>query len=172
MQSARSYLDQQTAEAQADNARFNYYVASGLVYNEGEREGQPVFRDLDDYLEHAGEPHAVAAATELMKLLMGDDWRRKLPEYAFLLKYGFVDEQLRLIDPRSKKLIDTEGRPINEKGFLLNEAGEPVNEQGDRIDEEGNLLFEGEPEFTDDDGDAEAASKSEGEKAPSPLQAV
>ena len=42
--STRSELDIHTAEGQADNQRFNYWVSVCLVYNNTKK---PVFKDLD-----------------------------------------------------------------------------------------------------------------------------
>lgn len=150
----KTQLDGMTAEAQADNARFNFWVSKCLVYNQGEKAGQPVFKDVDDYLEHAGEQRAYVGAGHLMSLLVGGsdpDWEKKLPENKFLLKYGFADQKLRLVD-KAGRLIDSEGRLINEDGRYVNEKGEFITKNGERINEDGEFVFEDAVEFEDDLG--------------------
>lgn len=154
--SVRTQLDSLTVQAQADNARFNHYVARCLVYNEGDRAGKPVFKDVDDYLEHAAEPHAFEGARHLVTMLVGGDdpdWEKKLPENRFLLKYHFVNEKLQLIN-REGKLIDAEGRLVNEQGHYINEQGQFVNRDGDRVDANGDFVFEDAVEFIDDINEA------------------
>lgn len=171
--STRSQMDGLTAEAQADNARFNYYVSRCMVYNQGDRAGTPVFKDTDDYLEHASEPRAYQGAGHLMSLLFGGsdpDWEKKLPENKFLIKYKFVDEKLRLVN-KDGKLIDAEGRLINEEGRYVNEKGEYVNRKGERIDENGDFVFEDAVCFIDDmgvtsNGEVKLAEENKGEREP------
>lgn len=164
--SVRGQLDNMTAEAQADNARFNYYVSKCLVYNEGTQAGETVYKNLDDYLEHQSDERAFVGAGQLMNLFIGGsdpDWEKKLPENRFLTKYGFVDEKLRLVN-KDGHLIDTDGRLINEKGRYVNPAGELVNRDGEKVNEEGERVYDDRVEFEDDMG--LTTPKTEEEKAP------
>lgn len=148
----RTAYANETVEAQADNAKFNFLVANCLVYNQGERAGQKVFKDTDDYLEHAAEPYAFQGANHLASMLYGgadSDWRRKLPENKFLLRYGFVDDKLRLVS-KDGKLVDVDGRLINAEGRYIDEKNQFVNKKGDRVDEAGDFVFEDRMEFVDD----------------------
>lgn len=148
-------MDGMTAEAQAENARFNYFVSKCVVYNQGENEGKPVFKDVDDYLERANEACAFQGAMHMMVMIVGGsdpDWKKKLPENKFLVKHGFVDDKLRLIDPMTKRLVDSEGRLINEDGRYVNEQGQFLNRSGERIDENGDYVFDDAQEFINDMG--------------------
>jgi len=147
--SERTRLDNHTAEGQAENAQFDYFVSACLVYKNNE--DKPFFADLEDYL-NSSDPVAFKAATNLSSMIYGldPDYESKLPEYKFLRKFGFVDEKLRFIN-KDKKLVDVDGRLINESGRLVNENGELVDFNGRRVDEEGNYIFDEQP-FLDDDG--------------------
>lgn len=149
LNSRRNEMDALTAEGQADNHQFNYLISECVLDNET---GKKYFKDLDDYLERANEKAAGAAATKLMSMLYDIDLdaTKKLPEYKFLRKYGFVDEELRLIN-KDGHLIDVDGRLINEKGFYVDSEGNIVDKDGNRITEEGEYDVEQQP-FTDDDG--------------------
>jgi hypothetical protein len=161
--SVRNQLDGMTAEAQADNARFNSYMHKCLVYNEGELAGTPVYKTLDEYLEKGGEERAILGAGHLMSLIISGsdpDWQKKLPENRFLLKYGFVDDKLRLIN-KDGHLIDQEGRLINEDGRYVNEQGELVNRDGQKVSENGEPIYDDGCEFEDDMGVTQPKEENE-----------
>ena len=64
--SDRTELESNTAEGQAENARFNYLVASTLVYNDT---GKPYFKDVDDYLNQSNDTVAITAAQKFANLI-------------------------------------------------------------------------------------------------------
>jgi hypothetical protein len=134
MTAERNELDEHTAEAYAERARFNYLMATLVVYSDT---GKPYFRDVDDYLSRENDPVIFPASQQLGNLLYGleDDYLQKLPENRFLIKYGFC----RASDLR---LIRKDGRPIDDKGRLIDDKGRLVNEAGQLIDIDGNLLTE------------------------------
>jgi len=142
-------LDTNTAEGQAENARFNQLVALCLVYN---KTGEPVYKDIDDYLENGDSPVAFRGAQELANMMfqLDKNYDTNLPENKFLSKWKFVDEQLRLVN-KDGHLIDTEGRLIDENGRYINDKGEFVDIDGNLLDDDGNYVVESSP-FLDDDG--------------------
>lgn len=152
----RNRVDANTADAQADQMQFNWYVAACTVYNDS---GKFYFSknnghecDLDDYIERASEQASQDAANKVAEVLYGADTdsQAKLPENEFLRTYGFADEKGRLVNAEGK-LVDEKGRLINEEGRFINEAGEYVDADGNRVDEDGKYLVEFSP-FLDDDG--------------------
>lgn len=145
----RTEQDINTAEGQADNARFNYWVSSCVVYNDNKK---PVFLDVDDYLEKQAEDYASKAAAKLAQLIYGidEDFDNKLPEAKFLKRFKFVDDKGRLIN-KNGDLVDRRGRLIDKDGNFVNEAGDKVDSEGNLLDEDGNYLFKEEP-FLDEDG--------------------
>ena len=147
--SERSSLDNNTAEGQADNAQFNYWVSSCTVYSET---GKTYFGNYEDYLNRDDDPATGQAAGNLAMLLynLDPDYEKKLPENQFLAKYNFVDEELHLVDKTGRR-VDSEGRLVNKDGRYINEAGELIDINGNRVNEEGDYVVDFSP-FLDDEG--------------------
>ena len=145
----RNSLDLNTAEAQAENARFAYLVAACTVYNDT---GKQYFRDDEDYLKRIDDPVADKAAQFLGRMVYGvdDDWEKKLPENKFLFKYGFCNSDLHLVN-KEGKLVDTLGRRVDSDGNLLDENDNIIDWEGDKLTKDGEYDFGGEPEFADDE---------------------
>lgn len=147
--SERNALDMVTADAQAENARFNYLLSACTV---DAKSGKPYWKDEDAYLADPDGSVAAAAASHLSAMLYGldDDFEKKLPENAWLLRYGFCDEQLRLTD-RDGNLVDDRMRRVDEQGRLLNERGELVDDAGNPLNEDGTFKVVFTPFLDDDD---------------------
>lgn len=147
--SKRMELDVHTAEGQADNARFNYWVSTCLVYNDTKK---PVFSSLDDYLINSSEEYAVTGASKLAELLysLNANFEDTLEENQFLKEFNFVDDQGRLIN-EDGHLIDIDGKLIDEEGYYVDKEGNRVDVDGNPIDDDGNYKFERQP-FLDDEG--------------------
>lgn len=138
---ARNELDTNTAEAQAENAKFNFYVATNTVYS---TDGKPFFANEDDYIARAGEEAAQKAAQNMASLLYGleENFEAKLPENKFLLEKKLVRaSDLHLLD-RDGNLVDGKGRRVNENGQLINDKGEPVDSDGNVLTETGEFKVE------------------------------
>jgi hypothetical protein len=129
----RNELDGNTAEAQAENARFNALVSMCTVYA---KDGKPYYESYEDYLGREDDPVALPAASHFGRLYWGvdDEAEKKLPENKFLLKYKMCDEKMRLVDQK--------GRWVDEQGKLLDEQGRLINDKGELVDFEGNLITE------------------------------
>lgn len=148
--SVRTSLDNQSAEGQADNARFNYLVSVCVVYNDN---NEPYFKNLQDYLDKADSPVAFKGAQKLANMMYGLDnnFEKNLPENKFLKKYKFVNDNLQFIDKQGRT-VDIDGRLIDSAtGRYINEKGEFVDKDGNRVDEDGDYLLDAEP-FLDDEG--------------------
>lgn len=124
--------DTYTVEGQAENARFDYLV-SVCIYDE---DGKQVFESVEDYYNNQDQPYASEAASKLASIAFNidEDWEKKLPETEFLIKYKFVDENLRY--------INKDGKFVNSKNELVDELGRRVNEQGELIDADGKVISE------------------------------
>lgn len=145
----RTNLDNNTAEGQADNARFNYLVSVCTVYKDN---NQPYFNSMEDYLSQSTSLVALKSAQILANMIYGldNDFEANLPENKFLKQYKFIDDKLRLIN-KDGKLVDREGRLIDEFNRYINEKGEFVDKYGYRVDEDGEYVLESKP-FLDDNG--------------------
>lgn len=106
-------LDEWCLESQAENARHDFLTSACTKDEEGNR----IFKDIDDYLEKAEEPYAVAAATYLGHIIHGLDPKfvENRPENKFLVEHGFAREE--------------DGRLINEHGQLVDAKGNVVAEE-------------------------------------------
>jgi hypothetical protein len=147
--SVRTSLDNHSAEGQADNSRFNYLVSVCLVYNDTK---QPVYKNMEEYLNSSTEKVAILGAQNLANMLYGldNDYESNLPENKFLKKFKFVDDKLRLVDKKGR-LIDKEGRLIDESGRFIDEEGNFVDKFGNKVDKDGEYVVDSQP-FLDDDG--------------------
>jgi hypothetical protein len=148
VQSKLSSLDAMCAQSQADNAKFNYMVYCLAVYDNGER----VFNDYSEFLDNKNIQLSIKCSTEYAKYVYGynDDDEKDYPENQFLVKYGFVDDQLNYINKDGKR-VDAKGRLVNDEGFYVNEKGKRVDVDGDLIDKNGEVIIKSEP-FLDKDG--------------------
>jgi hypothetical protein len=147
--SVKTELDTHTAEGQADNARFNYFVSACTVYKDT---NERYFSNYEDYINRSTDVVAILAAQNLAGLLYGldSDYEEKLPENKFLVDYKFVDDKLRLIN-KDGKLVDENGKLIDENGRFIDEKGQFVDKNGNPVDSEGDYIVEFKP-FTDDNG--------------------
>lgn len=148
--SVRTSLDNQSAEGQADNARFNYLVSVCVVYNDN---NEPYFKNLQDYLDKADSPVAFKGAQKLANMMYGLDnnFEKNLPENKFLKKYKFVNDNLQFIDKQGRT-VDIDGRLIDGvTGRYINEQGQFVDKDGNRVDQDGEYVVDAQP-FLDEDG--------------------
>lgn len=145
----RSMIDSNTAEGQADNARFNYMVYACVVYNDT---GERYFKTYDEYLNATEDPVALLGASTLANMLYGvdGDAEKRLPENKFLFEWNFIDEKMRLVDKQGR-LINEDGRLIDEDGYFIDENGQRIDENGVPLNSEGSYEVESQP-FLDDDG--------------------
>jgi hypothetical protein len=145
----KNELDSNTAEGQAENARFNALVSRCLVYNET---GEPVYQSVDDYLERSTDEQAFVGAQTLASMMFKLDKNHEagLPENMFLKKWKFVDDELRLVN-KDKHLVDTKGNLINEDGHYVDKDGNLIDIEGRPVDDKGNFVVDSQP-FLDDDG--------------------
>jgi len=145
----RNALDVNTAQGQAENARFNYLLVACLVYNDN---GENVYNNADQYSEDGESAVAIAAAENFANQYFGldKDHEKNLPENKFLTKYKFTDEEGRLLDSEGN-FVDYLGKRVNENGRYINEEGELIDVDGNRVDEDGEYLIEEKP-FLDEEG--------------------
>lgn len=145
----RNELNQNTAETHSENTWFNYLVSACTL----DQTNKPYFRDFEDYQSRENDPVIGEAARLLGQMIyqIDDNYQAKLPEYRFLKRFKFVDEKLRLTDPKTGYFVDEEGRRVDEKGRLINEDGRLVDFEGNEITEEGDYV--GDPVFFTDEGE-------------------
>lgn len=141
--SKRNELERNTAEAIAENAKFNYLVSQCTLVKET---GKKYFESHEAYLEdYERSDFGPTAAFEMGRLLydFDEDVIKGLPENKFLEDHGFSNAD--------GHLINKDGHLVNAKGQLVNDDGQLVNEKDEPIDDEGNLLKVEFVPFLDDD---------------------
>jgi hypothetical protein len=147
--SERTAMDGNTAEGQADNARFNSLLIQCLVEEDTE---DPLFDTLESYDKKATDPYVISGAGQLAQMMynLDPEYDNNLPENKFLRDYKFADKKNRLIND-SGKLIDDDGRLINDEGRYVDKKGQYIDVEGVPLDKEGDYLIDQKP-FLDDEG--------------------
>jgi hypothetical protein len=142
-------LDAFTIEGMAENAQFDALVSMCVIDN---TTGKPVFSSPEDYKLRQGEDVAVNGATVYAKIHYNydEDAVMALPENKFMVKWGFMNDDLHLVD-EDGRLINEDGHFVDDLGRLIDEDGHLVDNQGVVVDEDGNYAVEQQP-FLDDDG--------------------
>lgn len=149
----RSSVDSNTAEGQAENARFQRLLVDCLVYKDS---GDSVFTNVEQLIGEQDEEKLEVANKGfdiLSQLLykLDDKLELNLPENKFLREWNLMDDKLRYLNEKGQ-LVDSAGRLINEDGLLINEEGHLVDAKGDLIDEKGDYIPKEVKPFVDDDG--------------------
>jgi len=115
--SERNALDQNSAEGQADNARFSELIRVCML---DPNTKSPKFPDQAAYDSQADEPWVVEAAAELAGMIYGLDpnYDKNLEENKFLKEFKFVDDELRFIN-KEGHFVDIDGRLVDENGRYI-----------------------------------------------------
>jgi len=145
----KNNLDSNTAEGQADNAKFNYLVSCCVVYKDT---GKTYFQGYEDYNNKSADIVGVKAAYKLANMIYGldDNFEASLPENKFLKDYGFVNESLELVDSKGRR-VDRNGKLIDANNRFIDEEGNYVDAEGNRVTFEGEYVSDFKP-FLDDKG--------------------
>jgi hypothetical protein len=132
-------MESNTAEALADNARFDFLVAC-CTYHEN---GDNVYNGIDDYNDKSADEIAFAAASALASLMYNytSDTEKSLPENKWLMHFNLVNEDLSLVNDK-KELIDLDGRKINDQGHYINDKGQRIDIEGNLLDKDGNYVIQ------------------------------
>jgi len=147
--SERLSLEQNTAEALSENAKFDFLVANCVYLEDGNTK---VYNSLEDYNLKADDEVAYASANALAQMMYSIDkeFEEKLPENKFLKKFNFVNSDLSLVDAENN-LVDIDGKRIDNEGYYLNESGDRVDLEGHVLDADGALALQA--EYLDDESE-------------------
>ena len=130
-------MEENTAEALSDNAKFDYFVADCTFYENG----QKVYSSVDDYNQKSSNEIAFAAAGALAEMMYQLDtkFEDSLPENKWLKKHNLVNQDGALVD-RNGETTDLEGRKINKFGHYIDSEGRRIDIDGNLLDEDGNYI--------------------------------
>jgi len=150
----RISLEENTAEALADNAKFDYFVADCTFY----ANGQKVYKDVEDYNQKSSDQIAFAAAGALAEMMYQVDtkFEEGLPENKFLKKFNLVNDELSLVN-RDGVLVDANGKKINEFGYYVDDQDRRTDKDGNLLNEDGTYVIQ--LEYEDDLNQVEDSSK-------------
>jgi len=138
--SARSELSSQTANAIAENRRFNFYGYACVLEENGDR----VWESFEEF-ENDESELAIKAANELVILVyqMSQESITEIvsnyTENLWMKKKNMIDEDMNLIDSKGRK-IDRDGRFVDDDGNFIDEKGNRIDKFGNKLDDEGNLI--------------------------------
>ena len=140
---ARNDLDVYTAESVADSERLQYLISVTAVYND---DGRPFYRDYEDFLNRASEEASLDCVSNYYQMLTDDipDEQDQLYENQFLKRFGFVNDEYRLVDSQGR-LVSSEGKLINENGNYVTEDGHLCDRDGYLVDDKGEYIIEFKP---------------------------
>jgi hypothetical protein len=141
----------ETIEGQAQNAEFSYLVSQCAVYNSNRN--KKYFASYEDYSSRANDVDAYTIANKCANVLYDSSDRGLWPENKFLKRFGFVNEDLRLIN-KEGHLIDIDGNLINEAGDRVvyvdgkavvvdnasKQTGEEESQAAVFFDDDGNVV--------------------------------
>jgi len=137
--SERLGLEENTAEALSDNARFDYFVATCTFFKDSDKR---VYNSVEDYNTKSNDSIAFAAASMLGNILynLDSDFEKNLPENKWLSMFNLTDVEGNLVNSEGTT-VDSEGRIINELGRFLDDDGNRVDADGVPLDEDGNYIL-------------------------------
>tara|TARA_B100001939_G_scaffold311795_1_gene294577 strand:- start:186 stop:1034 length:849 start_codon:yes stop_codon:yes gene_type:complete len=137
--SERLSLEENTAEALSDNARFDYFVAHCTFYKDSDKR---VYNSVEDYNSKSSDTIAFTAASMLGNILynLDSDFEKNLPENKWLSTFNLSDDKGNLVNSDGQQ-VDSEGRTINELGHFIDDKGNRVDANGVPLDEDGNYLL-------------------------------
>ena len=137
--SERLSLEENTAEALSDNARFDYFVAHCTFYKDSDKR---VYNSVEDYNSKSSDAIAFTAASMLGNILynLDSDFEKNLPENKWLSTFNLSDDKGNLVNSDGQQVV-SEGRTINELGHFIDDKGNRVDANGVPLDEDGNYLL-------------------------------
>lgn len=112
--------DKNTVEHYAENARMDYLITKCVTF-EG---GGAIFKNVEDYENDEVMQRALVEPIRELAAIVSSydpDFEKNLPENKFLIKYGFANEDLRL--------VNKDGQLVDENGNLVDEDGNKINKE-------------------------------------------
>lgn len=152
-------MNKLTAEGQAEQARFDFLFVRSF---KNKADDTLVYVDMEAHAEHKTSDLCVYASNQFAELgwPLQADYEKKLPENEFLINYGFVDDDLRLVN-KEGHLIDTAGQLINEDGYLVNDEDKMLSIGGEVLKEDGTFDINFKPFLNEDGKDVDVKKEEE-----------
>ena len=148
----KAAYDVNTIEHHCQNARMDYLITECIRLEDGSK----LFKSVADYKTDTEiKPHILPCITKLASMVSNydEDYERKLPENKFLVKYGFCNDALDLVDPETGKRVNEDGEFVNDEGELVDSDGNVIDALGNKADRELGDFFD--DETSESSGDPE-----------------
>lgn len=103
-----------TAEGKAEQSYLDYLVSVTTVYNDDRK--KKYFKDYQDYLNRKSDHDAFVITQRYAEIMYDTVFdEKRLPENEFLIEYGFMNNDMRLVN-KEGHLVDTDGNLVNNEG--------------------------------------------------------
>lgn len=114
----RQTFDNMTIESIANQDREEYLFFCTIVYSES---GERYWNDLEAMRADKGSEVFKAARLAFDKMFYGYDEQieKTLPENIWLKKYGFVNDDMELIDRKTGEYVDKNGKLLQKKNEII-----------------------------------------------------
>ncbi len=145
----RAHFDEITMESIAEQYRFRFLVTKCVM---DAKTKEPLFKDIEDYINRQDEQMTIDGAKELASVLFGynKDFTRSLPENRWLAKFGLGDNDGNLID-KCGNLVDENGKRVDQNNRFIDDDGNFIDINGNPVDEKGELIIKEAKPFLDDE---------------------
>lgn len=129
-----------TAESYAENQRLRYYIYATAVDADT---GANIWKSFESFDTETDSALMDEVSRHFLVAISGidEDYEKEFYEVKWLIRMGFMNQKLRLIDEKGR-LVDDEGRLIDENDNYIDELGNRVDIYGNRLDKDGNLAEE------------------------------
>lgn len=110
----RQSFDFATVESVAEACRTEYLIFCGVVYSEN---GQKFWVDFESMQNDKQSDVYRQGYVNALDVIFGvnSNIEKSLPETKWLLNKGFLNDELRYIDPKTKNFVTEDGNPIVDK---------------------------------------------------------
>jgi len=145
LMSVRNSMDSITAEGQAEQEQFGYFIYCSIYSYETQKRA---FSSFDDYTDRADSDFGREVAAKFANHFYGldDKFEENLLENKILRKLNLIS--------KDGFLVNSEGHRVDVDGNLLNEEGARIDKDGTRIDINNNPILDDSTidklEFVDD----------------------
>ena len=163
LMSVRNSMDSITAEGQAEQEQFAYFIYCSIYNYETQK---TAFSSFDDYQDRADSDFGREVAGKFANYFYGvdDKFEENLLENKILKKLNLINKE--------GFLVNSEGHRVDFEGNLLNAEGSRIDKEGNRIDINNNPILDDDTidnlEFEDDLSKPKEAVKAKEEPKEKP----
>ena len=151
----RQIFDDVTIESMAENEKVDYLIYICTVYADSGDNYWDSFEDMkNDKLSEAYRKASIIVAETVYNI--DPNFERNLPENKWLHKYGYIDDELNYVDPKTGERVNRDGKPVKqleeELKELIEKSNSDIKEEAPFIDDDTGepIVFENKAEIKED----------------------